>query len=843
MSKLTLSDITNPENQNTMVGTINANNALIEGAFENTLSRDGAAPNMMLADLDMNSQRVLNLPDALSNSEPMTLGQFNEQVSLGPTGTYTAPGTGAVIRSLNDKLTDFVSVADFGAVPNSSGAAAANTTAFNAAVSAYKSIYVPEGTWYISGTINLDNFHGQSVRGAGRDATVLMSTSTSLPVFSIQHGMNFQSITDMTIQRNVVAVAGGHGIHAVYSCDNVLLENLRVGGFELGHYVGINVSHTGYSRIVNCTIEHNISDGIYMSHHGLSGTEGSAFQWNLTNVNVGVNGGNGIHVNSAGSLGGSAMGDWTHIASFGNTGNAFRFQGATNQAIHSIRIHGAFVGGEMGGAGSVLFATYSGSTFVHQITDLYSEASNYGIYVTANNGPIQFTNPNMVTSNNHGMQWESTSECTVNGGLFSANGVTAGGVGISMIAGKLTCVGANFGNTSGVTSQSHGISFAVGTGPHCLIGNNFLYATGNSVAPIIDSSLNNASVYRGNRGLSDVIPSGTGFTDTNYNELLTFTTTASAVNELNITNAATGNAPTITATGGDANVGIALQPKAGGSVQVKGTASGPAAIQLFEATGNGTNSLYVTAPASISADRILTLPAPSASDELVSRTSTDTLTNKTINGSNNTITNVSLTTGVTGDLPYSNLTQGSARSVLGVTGNSTADVASIQGTTDQVFRVNQAGTALSFGPINVASASAVTGLLPYANGGNAQDLNTAWTNYNPSPTHVGGSGTWTGNGNAWYKIIGKIAYVVFTITTTAYTAPTGVVRINAPPGGNVLAGRIGVGSTFNTTQLFGGNCLGGLAAATVHDLYRYDGTFPFTANSQTLWGFTIYEVA
>jgi len=49
--------------------------------------------------------------------------------------------------------------------------------------------------------------------------------------------------------------------------------------------------------------------------------------------------------------------------------------------------------------------------------------------------------------------------------------------------------------------------------------------------------------------------------DANGNEELIFTATGSAVNELTIANAATGNNPVISATGGDTNVGITLTPK------------------------------------------------------------------------------------------------------------------------------------------------------------------------------------------------------------------------------------------------------------------------------------------
>lgn len=57
---------------------------------------------------------------------------------------------------------------------------------------------------------------------------------------------------------------------------------------------------------------------------------------------------------------------------------------------------------------------------------------------------------------------------------------------------------------------------------------------------------------------------------------------------------------------------------------------------------------------------------------------------------------VGLTTHVTGDLPFANLTQGSARSVLAVAGNATADFASVQGAASQFLGINAAGDALAF---------------------------------------------------------------------------------------------------------------------------------------------------
>jgi hypothetical protein len=61
---------------------------------------------------------------------------------------------------------------------------------------------------------------------------------------------------------------------------------------------------------------------------------------------------------------------------------------------------------------------------------------------------------------------------------------------------------------------------------------------------------------------------GTDIQDTNSNELINITATASAVNEFTLNNAATGNNPAISASGDDTNVGIDLTPKGTGEVDI-----------------------------------------------------------------------------------------------------------------------------------------------------------------------------------------------------------------------------------------------------------------------------------
>jgi len=90
-----------------------------------------------------------------------------------------------------------------------------------------------------------------------------------------------------------------------------------------------------------------------------------------------------------------------------------------------------------------------------------------------------------------------------------------------------------------------------------------------------------------------------GINDENGNEQIVFQTTSSAVNQFDITNAATGNAPSISATGGDTNIDFAIIPKGSGETKV-GTGSANATItssgahDLILDTNSGSNSGTIT---------------------------------------------------------------------------------------------------------------------------------------------------------------------------------------------------------------------------------------------------------
>jgi hypothetical protein len=118
--------------------------------------------------------------------------------------------------------------------------------------------------------------------------------------------------------------------------------------------------------------------------------------------------------------------------------------------------------------------------------------------------------------------------------------------------------------------------------------------------------------------------------DENNKEQIIFQTTASAVNQFDVTNAATSNAPKLSATGDDSNIDLDLEAKGTGHVTVRGNTN-PGAIQ-FNCESNSHGQIVKSQPHSASVTNILTLP-PGSDQEIVGASATQTLTNKTIDAS------------------------------------------------------------------------------------------------------------------------------------------------------------------------------------------------------------------
>ena len=120
---------------------------------------------------------------------------------------------------------------------------------------------------------------------------------------------------------------------------------------------------------------------------------------------------------------------------------------------------------------------------------------------------------------------------------------------------------------------------------------------------------------------------GTSILDTNSNQLALLTATSSAVNEITLANAATGNNPTISATGDDSNIGISFATKGTGVIKAEdggGTVSAVKiagketiwvpAVAMYPASSNGCGALAQT---ELTAQRpeVKALPFDASSDE------------------------------------------------------------------------------------------------------------------------------------------------------------------------------------------------------------------------------------
>jgi hypothetical protein len=179
-----------------------------------------------------------------------------------------------------------------------------------------------------------------------------------------------------------------------------------------------------------------------------------------------------------------------------------------------------------------------------------------GISIAGGAGNTDLTFSNGLTSNGKNAVLELTGTIT---GNRTVTITTASGVTNKVYVIRNSTVGA-FTVTVKIEGQT-GVTFSATDK-----GTKILYLNGTDV---VDSNIGNLSndasptlsANLDTNAKNIIIDSTYGIIDENANEQIKFSTTASATNEITIANAAAGNSPVISATGGDTNVGLTLTPK------------------------------------------------------------------------------------------------------------------------------------------------------------------------------------------------------------------------------------------------------------------------------------------
>jgi hypothetical protein len=134
------------------------------------------------------------------------------------------------------------------------------------------------------------------------------------------------------------------------------------------------------------------------------------------------------------------------------------------------------------------------------------------------------------------------------------------------------------GPTFATTDKGIKLVYADGTN----VNDSNLQKLSSDYAPTLSANLSTNSQ-------NIIVSTGYGILDSNSNEQIKFTTTASATNEITITNAAAGGNPEISATGGDTNVGLTLTPKGTGKITLNGESK---IFSVFE--GATISTTYIT---------------------------------------------------------------------------------------------------------------------------------------------------------------------------------------------------------------------------------------------------------
>ncbi|HEY8354782.1 MAG TPA: glycosyl hydrolase family 28-related protein [Methylophilaceae bacterium] len=181
--------------------------------------------------------------------------------------SFLQAGTDAVYRTVQDKLHEWVSVKDFGAVGDG---IADDTSAINAAIAAVNAagggtVFFPAGTYIVGdagGSTGISLLSKVALRGAGIGATTIkLKDAADAHLINVADGTIDVAVSDMTLDGNRANQTVFVHCLRVAGVTNLLAQNLEIK--EAHRYgIGIQGGTNKNVRLVNLDIHDTGADGI-----------------------------------------------------------------------------------------------------------------------------------------------------------------------------------------------------------------------------------------------------------------------------------------------------------------------------------------------------------------------------------------------------------------------------------------------------------------------------------------------------------------------------------------------------------------------------------------------------